>query len=59
MNIFAQYNLTKQLLFSLNVNNVFDVIGITEVDSGPSAAGVATARSIDGRTAKALLRYSF
>jgi outer membrane receptor protein involved in Fe transport len=59
VNLFARYDITERLGFSVDVNNVFDAIGITEVDSGPNASGVATARSITGRNARALLRYSF
>jgi hypothetical protein len=43
----------------MNVNNLFNTIGITEVDSYPNSSGVATARSIPGRSIKASLVYSF
>jgi outer membrane receptor protein involved in Fe transport len=59
VNLFARYDITDRFRFSVNVNNVLDTIGITEVDSGPNASGVATARSITGRSSRALLQYSF
>jgi len=59
VNAFGRYNITEKLRLGLNVNNLFNTIGITEVDSYPNAAGVATARSIPGRSIKASLVYSF
>jgi outer membrane receptor protein involved in Fe transport len=59
VNAFGRYNITEKLRLGLNVNNLFNTIGITEVDSYPNSSGVATARSIPGRSIKASLVYSF
>ena len=59
VNLFANYFITPAIQLSFQMNNVFDTIGLTEVDSAPNAQGVATARSIDGRTAKAGIRFTF
>ena len=62
VNAFLQYQVTPKLLFSVNGNNIFDTIGITEIDAvtnGVAANGLNTARSILGRTVTASLRYSF
>jgi outer membrane receptor protein involved in Fe transport len=59
VNAFVNYNITERLKLGFNANNLFNTIGITEVDSYPNAAGVATARSIAGRSIKGSLVYSF
>jgi outer membrane receptor protein involved in Fe transport len=59
VNAFVNYNITERLKLGFNVNNWFNTIGITEVDSYPNANGVATARSIPGRSIKGSLVYSF
>jgi outer membrane receptor protein involved in Fe transport len=59
VNAFTTYNITERLKLGFNFNNLFNVIGITEVDSYPSASGLATARSIPGRSIKGSLVYSF
>lgn len=59
VNLFANYFITPAIQLSFQMNNVFDTIGLTEIDSSPNAQGVATARSIDGRTAKAGIRFTF
>jgi outer membrane receptor protein involved in Fe transport len=59
VNLFAHYRLQSALTLSFTVNNLFNVIGITELDASPNASGVALARTIDGRTMKAGLSYSF
>ena len=59
VNLFANYFITPAVQLSFQMNNVFDVIGLTEIDSAPNTQGVGTARSIDGRTAKAGLRFTF
>ncbi|MFI5335667.1 MAG: TonB-dependent receptor domain-containing protein [Opitutales bacterium] len=62
-NLFAGYELAKGLTLSLSVNNVFNQIGITEVDSGRETGlngqQVIQARSITGRTVSATLKYAF
>ncbi len=59
VNAFVKYNVTEHLKVGFNVNNFFNTIGITEVDSYPNGSGVATARSIAGRSMKATAVYSF
>jgi len=59
VNLFANYMITPALNLSFHINNVGNVIGLTEIDNAPNAKGVATARSIDGRTAKVGLSYTF
>jgi len=54
VNAFANYALTPQVTVSVAVNNLFDKIGYTESNDGRGAA-----RSINGRTAKASLKYNF
>ena len=54
VNAFANYQLTPAILVAVGVNNLFDTIGYTESNDGRGAA-----RSINGRTAKATLKYSF
>jgi outer membrane receptor protein involved in Fe transport len=61
-NLFGEYELTEGLSVSLNVNNAFDVIGLTESEEDSIAGtgeSVIRARSIPGRTATATLRYRF
>ncbi|KKO45847.1 TonB-dependent receptor [Arsukibacterium ikkense] len=60
LNVFANYELAENLTLSLNVNNLFDTIGITEAEQGSVPAnGIITARTINGRTASVGLRYKF
>ncbi len=59
VNVFANYYIRPNIQLSLNINNLFDTVGLTEIDSLPNTRGLATARSIDGRTVKAGLRYTF
>ena len=59
VNLFANWNIRPDLALSFNVNNLFNAIGITEIDANPNAQGVALARTINGRTIKAGLSYSF
>jgi len=59
VNAFLNYNVTERLKLGFNFNNLFNTIGITEVDSYPNASGVATARSIPGRSIKGSLVYAF
>ena len=54
VNAFANYQLTPSILVALGVNNLFDTIGYTESNDGRGAA-----RSINGRTVKGTLKYSF
>ena len=59
VNLFAHYKPRPDVTVSFYVNNLFNVIGLTEIDAAPNASGVALARTIDGRTMKAGLTYSF
>ena len=61
-NPFINVELTKGLSASLNVNNVFDTIGITEVEEGSiteNQDNILRARSINGRTTSLTLAYRF
>ncbi|MDP5205992.1 TonB-dependent receptor, partial [Alishewanella sp. SMS9] len=52
--------LAQNLTLSLNVNNLFDTVGITEAEQGSVPAnGIITARTINGRTASLGIRYQF
>jgi outer membrane receptor protein involved in Fe transport len=54
INAFVSYEVFKNFTFGLGVNNLANTIGYTEVEGDGHAA-----RSINGRTAKATLRYTF
>jgi catecholate siderophore receptor len=54
VNAFASYQFTDAISLQLAANNLFDKIGYTESNDGRGAA-----RSINGRTVKATLKYSF
>lgn len=56
VNLFANYDIRENLTLSLGVNNATNRIGYTEAE-GQNALFVA--RSINGRSARATLRYSF
>lgn len=57
---FVQYRPTDGVTLALNANNLFDVLGLVDVDAEfiPSS-GVVTARTINPRTVSASLRFSF
>jgi outer membrane receptor protein involved in Fe transport len=67
VNPFASYQLSDKLSLSLSINNLFDKVGYTEAEgqgnfSSPSGLAdnpLFVARSINGRTTKATLKYSF
>lgn len=54
VNAFANYQISEQTTISLGVNNLFDKIGYTETNDGRQAA-----RSVNGRTVKVGLKYTF
>ena len=56
VNLFAAHELAENLTLSLSVNNLFNAVGYTEAE-GQNALYVA--RSINGRSVKATLKYSF
>lgn len=65
VNAFVNYEVSSGLMLSLGLNNVFNTIGYTEGEPQnngcctPGGTPVYVARSINGRSAKASLRYSF
>jgi outer membrane receptor protein involved in Fe transport len=60
VNAIAKVSLTKGLSLSVNANNLFDTIGVTEVEgNGNIAGGLAAARTITGRSTTMTLQYSF
>jgi outer membrane receptor protein involved in Fe transport len=54
VNAFASYQLSDAASVQLSANNLFNTIGYTESNDGRGAA-----RSINGRTVKAALKYTF
>lgn len=62
VNGFVNIGITKGLSVSLNANNLFDTIGITESEEGSIVEGQTNylrARSITGRSVSATVRYVF
>ena len=62
VNPFLSFELTKGLSATLNINNVFDTIGITEVEEGSiteNTNNIVRARSINGRTTSLSIAYRF
>ena len=53
-NAFVNYDVIKDVNLSLSVNNLFDTLGYTESNDGRGAA-----RSINGRTGRLGVKYSF
>jgi outer membrane receptor protein involved in Fe transport len=62
-NLMAKIGLTEGLSLGFNVNNLFDAVGITEVEgNGDGAFGtdrLARARSISGRSSTVSLQFKF
>ena len=59
-NLFAQVRPAPRVTLALNVNNLFDVMGFTEVTDGTVPAyGIVGARAIFGRTVTTSLRFDF
>jgi outer membrane receptor protein involved in Fe transport len=62
VNLFADYAITEGLVLSVNVNNLFNAKGLTESEEGSITEGttnIIRARSINGRTSTATLKYTF
>ena len=62
VNAFVNFRPLDKVEVSLNANNLFNVTGITEAEEGSITPGVdnyVRARSINGRTISASLRYEF
>lgn len=58
VNLFATVRPLERVQLSINANNVFDVRGFTEAEEGAIPAnGIVRARSINGRTISASVRY--
>jgi outer membrane receptor protein involved in Fe transport len=60
VNLFANYYMNDHMTLSLHVDNLFNTIGLTEVDMSPvsvTSNGLNTARSILGRTVYASWQY--
>ncbi|MDP9082582.1 MAG: TonB-dependent receptor [Pseudomonadota bacterium] len=53
VSLFGNYQFNQHASLSLSVNNLFDKIGWTEYDNGQGA------RSINGRTSRATIKYKF
>lgn len=62
VNAFVNYRLLENVELSLNANNLFNVVGITEAEEGSIVNGATNylrARSINGRTVSASVRFDF
>jgi len=63
VNLFSEIKLTNALSLWVNVNNLFDVVGITEVEGNGDGAfngdRLARARSISGRSSTVSLQFKF
>lgn len=60
VNAFANLRPADGITLSLNANNVFDTKGFTEAEEGSIPAnGIVRARSINGRTLSASVRFDF
>ena len=62
VNAFAGYEFVEGLSLNLNVNNLFNAVGLTESEEGSIVEGttnVIRARSINGRTMSLTLKYAF
>ncbi|MFC0119425.1 TonB-dependent receptor domain-containing protein [Pseudoalteromonas xiamenensis] len=60
VNGFVSYDLSTSLNLSLNVNNLFNTIGITEAEEGSIPSNdIIRARTINGRTTSLTLKYVF
>ncbi|MFZ5609224.1 MAG: TonB-dependent receptor domain-containing protein [Pseudomonadota bacterium] len=62
VNLFANAEVTEGLVLSFNANNLFNTLGVTEIEEGAIVANADTilrARAINGRTMSISLRYAF
>lgn len=62
VNAFVNFRPLDNVELSLNANNLFNVVGITEAEEGSIVNGTSNylrARSINGRTVSASLRFEF
>jgi outer membrane receptor protein involved in Fe transport len=61
VNPFASYALSDRLMVSVSINNVFDKLAYTEAEGQGNLTNnpLYVARALNGRSAKATLKYSF
>ena len=62
VNGYINFGITEGFTLSLNANNLFDTIGITESEEGAMTEGVTNylrARSITGRSISGTIRFVF
>lgn len=60
VNAFVSVRPIDRVQFSVNANNLFDTFGFTEAEEGAIPAnGIVRARSINGRTVSASLKFDF
>jgi len=60
VNAFLQFRPVERVTLSVNANNLFDVEGYTEAEEGAiPPGGIVRARSINGRTIAAAVRFDF
>jgi outer membrane receptor protein involved in Fe transport len=62
VNAFASYKITKGLVLSANINNLFNTLGFTEAESTTfvdNTSNYMRARPIPGRVSKLSLTYNF
>jgi outer membrane receptor protein involved in Fe transport len=62
VNLFANFALTKSLMFGLSGNNLLNTLGVTEAEEGsivPNQINIIRGRSIYGRSFNASLRLNF
>ncbi len=62
VNLSAGYELAEGLSLNLNINNIFDAIGVTESEEGSiveNTSNIIRARSINGRSSTLALKYMF
>ena len=60
VNAFVNFRPLERITLSLNANNLFDTVGLTEAEEGSIPAnGIVRARSINGRTVSASVRFDF
>ena len=57
--LFGEYAVLKRLHVNAHVDNLFNVVGITEVDQNPNGSGLGAARSILGRLISVGARVDF
>jgi outer membrane receptor protein involved in Fe transport len=62
VNLFANFAVTKSIMFGLSGNNLLNTIGVTEAEEGsitPDATNIVRGRSIYGRSVNASVHFNF